>query len=313
MRAHGNAIRAGLLLALVSGLTLATGAMFGQLAFLMSIVVACALCAYLYVVGPTVSLRAMHARRITELEQPGLFRLVRELSTAARQPMPTLYLSPTKAPNAFATGHGPHHAAICCTAGLLELLDERALRAVLAQQLARVYSRDVLVSSIAGALGAAITGLAGFGYLLGFAGQSDGGRRSGADADANGGDANGGGANGGGANGGGPRRTRVVDALYSVLNPIAAALIRLGVSRTADLRADADGAVICGDAPALAHALVTVERGAAAAPLPPDPELATHAHAMLLCPFRADEQIARTFRTHPPVAERVALLRAPGT
>ncbi|MCS3781133.1 M48 family metalloprotease [Tsukamurella ocularis] len=275
----GNQIRTALLLALVAGFLMATGAVFGQTAFVLSIVLAAGVCAYLYVSGPSLPLRAMHARSVSELQQPALFRMVRELSTSARLPMPAIYVSPTGAPTAFATGHGPAHAAVCVTIGLLELLEEDELRAVLAHQLARIGSRDTLTASVAGALGAVICGFAGFGYLLGF------------------GD-------------GGARRSRVVDAMLSVLAPIAGALIRLGVSRTVDYRADHAGALVTGAPSALVSALQKVSDGAARAPLPPEPEIAVHANTMLVCPFLDSDRMGRVFRTQPPVDRRVARLQA---
>lgn len=277
MHAYANQIRTALLLALIAGFVMATGAIFGQSALLVSIVFAAGLCTYLYVVGPTLPLRAMRSRRVSELEQPVLFRVVRELSTAARQPMPALYVSPTAAPNSFAVGHTPTRAAVCVTAGLLELLDERELRAVLGHELAHIHSRDTLVSSVAGAAGAVIVGLAGFGYLLGF------------------GD-------------GGSRRSRVVDAMLRVLCPIAGGLIRLGVSRTAEYRADHDGALLTGDPPGLVRALRKTAAGVVSAPLPPEPDLAVHAHAMAVHPFRDGERLTRPFRTHPPLEERIRRL-----
>lgn len=278
-RGIGNQIRTVLLLALVAGFVMATGAVFGRTVFVLSIVFAAGLCAYLYVSGPSLPLRAMHARRVSELQQPALFSLVRELSTAARLPMPAVYYSPTAAPNAFAVGHGPGHAAVCVTGGLLDLLDERELRAILGHELARIASRDTLVSSVAGALGAVICGFAGFGYLLGF---GDGGARS----------------------------SRVVNAILSVLAPIAGALIRLGVSRTVDFRADYDGALLTADPSSLISALEKVSTGVVVAALPPEPDIAVHVHSMLVCPFRDGERMARIFRTQPPLTDRVERLES---
>jgi heat shock protein HtpX len=276
MNRYLNGVKTAFLLGLMAAVIMLIGAWLGgSQGLVIAFVIALGMNAFSYWNSGSLAIRAMRAVPVTEAQQPAMFRIVRELAVQQGQPMPQLYISPTMAPNAFATGRNPKNAKVCCTEGILQLLDERELRGVLAHELAHVYNRDILIASIAATMASVIMFVAQFAWLIPM-GDRDRGNVLGS-------------------------------LLLMILGPIAAALLQFAISRSREFQADASGAGYTNDPLALASALRKLERGVQAAPLRPEPELETASALMIANPFRGGG-FSRLFSTHPPTADRVARL-----
>lgn len=277
MHRHYNGLKTAALFGGIWALLLGIGALVGGGRFIwLFALVGVATTFYGYWNSDKIAIRAMRAYPVTPQQQPAMYRIVAELSQTAGKPMPTLYVSPTEAPNAFATGRNPSHAAVCCTEGILHLLDERELRGVLGHELMHVYNRDILTSSVAAALAGVITSVAQMAMFFGGGGDED-------------------------------RPNPLAMIGLALLAPLAGSVIQMAISRTREYDADEDGARLTGDPLALAAALRKLESGTARAPLPPQQDLVNASHMMIANPFRAQD-VSKVFSTHPPMAARIQRL-----
>jgi heat shock protein HtpX len=270
----GAALRTTILLATLSGLLVVIGYAIGGIGTATIFLgVAMLMNFFSYFFSDKLALKMSRAKPIEESEAPRLYQLVRELTTRAGLPMPRLYMIPQDQPNAFATGRNPKHSAVAVTRGITKLLSEDELRGVLAHELAHIQHRDILIQTVASAIGAAITYLA---YMFMWFGSDDNSPLS-----------------------------LVASLAMVLLAPIAASIIQLSISRQREYAADAGGAQICGNPESLASALLRLEQGAEAMPM----QVNQAAEPLYIVkPFKGGG-IAGLFSTHPPIEERVKRLR----
>lgn len=272
-----NGTKTALLMGGLMGLALGIGYLIGGPgAMAIALVVGGVANLIAFFFGDKIALATMRAQQVTEQDDPTLWRTVAKLSRQADLPMPRVYVSPTPAPNAFATGRGPRHGAVCVTAGLRQLLNEQELAGVVAHELAHIKHRDILISTIAAMIAGAIS------YLAYMAMWFGGGRD---DEDS---------------------PSPLVGLLLMIFAPLAAMLIQMAISRSREYEADRCGAELAGSPHGLARALEKLEQGASQTPLP----VMDAQRNMFIVEPLTGMKVARLFMTHPPVKDRVRRLMA---
>ena len=274
-----NQIRTILLLGVLSALVIALGGLAGQGAMIVAVGLAAALNLGAYFFSDKLVLRMHRAQELGRDRAPRIHAMVEEMASRAGIPKPRLYLIEEAQPNAFATGRNPQHGVVAVTSGLLQLLDERQVRGVIAHELAHIKNRDILVATVAAVMAATIGYAAHVLSFAAFFGRSD-------DEEA---------ASGAGG------------LLAVLVAPIAATLVQLGVSRSREYLADATGARIAQDPEGLASALERLETTARRIPTEVAPATAS---LFIVNPLTGSEGLMRLFSTHPPMRERVSRLRA---
>jgi heat shock protein HtpX len=273
-----NWVKTAMLMAAITALFVVIGGMIGgSKGMMLALLVALAMNFFSYWFSDKLVLKMYNAQEVDEASAPQFYRMVRELATRAQLPMPKVYLIDENAPNAFATGRNPEHAAVAATTGILRVLSERELRGVMAHELAHVKHRDILISTISATMAGAISALANFAMFFG--GRDSDGRRS----------------------------NPIASIAVAMLAPLAGALIQMAISRAREFEADRGGAQISGDPQALASALEKIHAYAAGVPFPTAEQHPATAQMMIMNPL-AGGGISKLFSTHPATEERVARL-----
>jgi len=233
-----NLLKTAVLMAAITALFMAIGSLLGgQQGMLLALIVALGMNFFSYWFSDKLVLKMYNAQQVDETSAPQFYRMVQELAANAKLPMPKVYLINEDAPNAFATGRNPDHAAVAATTGILRILSERELRGVMAHELAHVRHRDILISTISATMAGAISMLANFAMFFG--GRDSEGRPA----------------------------NPIVGLMVAILAPIAAGLIQMAISRAREFEADRGGAEISGEPRALASALQKIHRVAQGIPL----------------------------------------------
>jgi len=276
-----NKLKTTFFLALLAGLFIVVGSLIGgRSGATIAFVLAMVMNAGAYWFSDKIVLKMYRAKEVSESEAPDLYRIVRNLATRAQIPMPKVYIIQNEAPNAFATGRNPEHAAVAATTGILRILTEEELTGVMAHELSHVTHRDILISTVAATIAGAVSFLAQMlQWTMIF--------------------------------GGGDRDERhplsfIAEIAIMILAPIAASLIHLAVSRSREYDADLGGARLCGQPLWLADALRKLHQGVRLHPMQANPSTA---HLFIVNPLTG-KGVQSLFSTHPPIEDRIARLEA---
>ena len=275
-----NLMKTAILMAAITALFMAIGSLLGgRSGMMLALAVAVAMNFFSYWFSDTMVLKMYKAQQVDETSAPQFYGMVRELAQKAGLPMPKVYLIDEDAPNAFATGRNPEHAAVAATTGILRSLSERELRGVMAHELSHVKHRDILISTVSATMSGAISMLANFAMFFG--GRNSEGRSS----------------------------NPIVGILVMLLAPLAASLIQMAISRAREFEADRSGAEISGDPQSLASALQKIQRISQGLPLETTERHPETAQMMIINPLSAGG-LRGLFSTHPSTEERVERLLA---
>ncbi len=278
-----NLMKTAILMAAITALFMAIGSVLGgQQGMMLALIVALGMNFFSYWFSDKMVLKMYNAQEVDETSAPQFYKMVRELAQRAQLPMPRVYLIHEDAPNAFATGRNPEHAAVAATTGILQVLTERELRGVMAHELAHVKHRDILISTISATMAGAISMLANFAMFFG------------------------------GRNSEGRPANPIAGILVMLLAPLAASLIQMAISRAREFEADRGGAEISGDPQALASALQKIQRYAQGVPMQAAERHPETAQMMIMNPLSGGG-LRGLFSTHPPTEERVERLMSMGS
>ncbi len=273
-----NIMKTAILMAAITALFVVIGSMLGgKQGMILALLFALGMNFFSYWFSDKMVLKMYNAQEVDASSAPQFYAMVQELAQRAGLPMPRVYLINEDAPNAFATGRNPEHAAVAATTGILRVLSARELRGVMAHELAHVKHRDILISTISATMAGAISALANFAMFFG--GRDENGRPV----------------------------NPIAGIAVALLAPLAASLIQMAISRAREFEADRGGAEISGDPEALAMALRKIEAYAKGTYFPAAEEHPATAQMMILNPLHGGG-IAKLFSTHPPTEERVARL-----